>query len=81
MSFLVLQSSGRGGGSWCFALLVFRMSHYCKCSVAFLHGAVGWSAVCDCGISWSYSLICRFLIEIRSKLVAFYVEFAAPFLD
>ena len=22
------------------------------------HGAVGWSAVCDCGTSWSYSLIC-----------------------
>ena len=21
------------------------------------HGAVGWSAVCDCGISWSYSRI------------------------
>ena len=20
------------------------------------HYAVGWSAVCDCGISWSYSL-------------------------
>ena len=20
------------------------------------HSAVGWSAVCDCGISWSYSL-------------------------
>ena len=22
------------------------------------HGAVGWSAVCDDGISWSYSLTC-----------------------
>ena len=21
------------------------------------HAAVGWSAVCDCGISWSYSLV------------------------
>ena len=20
------------------------------------HGAIGWSALCDCGISWSYSL-------------------------
>ena len=27
------------------------MSCYCKCSVAFPHGAVVWSAVCDCGIS------------------------------
>ena len=23
---------------------------YYKCYVALLHGAVGWSAVCDCGI-------------------------------
>ena len=23
-----------------------------------VHGAVGWSAVCDCGVSWSYSLTC-----------------------
>ena len=29
---------------------------YYKCSVALPHGASGWSAVCDCGISWSYSL-------------------------
>ena len=27
----------------------------CDCYVAILHGAVGWSAVFDCGISWSYS--------------------------
>ena len=23
------------------------------CSLSLLHGAVGWSVVCDCGISWS----------------------------
>ena len=23
----------------------------------FPHGAMGWYVVCDCGISWSYSLI------------------------
>ena len=28
----------------------------CKCSVAVPPGAVGWSAVCDCVIFWSYSL-------------------------
>ena len=27
-----------------------------ECPVAHSHGAVGWSAVCDCGISLSYSL-------------------------
>ena len=33
------------------AFIVFWMSCYCKCSVAQPHGAVGRSAVCDCGIS------------------------------
>ena len=37
--------------SGCFASIVFRMSCYCKCSVVLLHGAVGWSAVYDCGIA------------------------------
>ena len=34
----------------CFAFIVFWMPCYCKCSVALPHGAMGWSAVCDCGI-------------------------------
>ena len=38
-------------GAGCFAFIVLWMSWYVKCSVAFPHGAVGWSAVCDCGIS------------------------------
>ena len=29
---------------------------YYKFSVAPPHGTMDWSAVCDCGISWSYSL-------------------------
>ena len=29
---------------------------FCYCSVALPCGAVGWSAVCGCGISLSYSL-------------------------
>ena len=33
-------------------LLSYRyMFCYYKCSVALPHGAVGWSAVCDCGMS------------------------------
>ena len=28
----------------------------CLCSVTLAHGALGWSAVCDCGISCSYLL-------------------------
>ena len=35
----------------CFPFIVLRMSCYCKCSMTLPHGAVGWSAVCDCGIS------------------------------
>ena len=32
---------------------------YYECSVALPHGDVGWSAVCDCGISGSYLLFRR----------------------
>ena len=35
----------------CFAIIVLQMYCYYKCSVALPHGAVGWSSVCDCGIS------------------------------
>ena len=38
----------------CFTLIVFLITIDYKCSVALLHGAMGSSAVCDCGISWSY---------------------------
>ena len=31
------------------------MSDDSQCSVALPQGVVGWSAVCDCGISWSYA--------------------------
>ena len=37
-------------------IIVLQMYYYSKCSVALPHGALGWSAVCDCGISWLYSL-------------------------
>ena len=43
----VLQSARAG----CFTLIVFMVSCECKCSVTFLHGAVSWTAVCDCSIS------------------------------
>ena len=47
-------------GADCFALIAFLVSHRClvtvKCSVALPLGALGWSALCDFGIYWSYSL-------------------------
>ena len=35
----------------CLASIVLQMHCFYKRSVALLHGVVGWSAVCDCGIS------------------------------
>ena len=35
----------------CFAIIVLQIYCYYKWSVALPHGAVGWFAVCDCGIS------------------------------
>ena len=34
----------------CFASIVLQMYCYYKWSVALPHSAVGWSAVCDCGM-------------------------------
>ena len=62
MSFLVLQSS-----RWersCFTLIVFLMPCGCLCSVTLPYGAVGWSAMYDCGISWSYSLFDQLQVRI-----------------
>ena len=52
-NFAILGEEERAGF---FAFIIFPMSCYCKCSVALPHGAVDLSAVCDCGISGSYSL-------------------------
>ena len=35
----------------CFAIIVLQMYCYYNYSVTLPHGALGWSAVCDCGIS------------------------------
>ena len=44
----LLEEEERAG---CFAFIVGSMYFYCKFSVTLPHGAVGWSALCDCGIS------------------------------
>ena len=49
VAILVLQSSGRG--SWLLCFYFLQMSCNYKYHVALFHGAMGWSAVCDCGIS------------------------------
>ena len=35
----------------CFVIITLQMYCYYKYSVTVPHGAVGWSAVCDCGNS------------------------------
>ena len=40
----------------CNTFIVFLTSCDCCCSLPLLYGAVGLSAVYDCGISWSYLL-------------------------
>ena len=39
----------------CFAFEVLLLVCGCLCSSVSPGGAVGWSAMCDCGFSWSYS--------------------------
>ena len=46
-NFAIILTRKREPG--CFAFIVFLMFCYCKCPVALPRGAVGWSAVCDCG--------------------------------
>ena len=62
---------------WCSFFL--RMSWYCIYSVALPYGAVGWSAVCYYGISWSYLLTflfsCR-LLKTHTHIHCIYMYFA-----
>ena len=50
----------------------------CLFFVSLPHGAMGWSAVCDCGISWSYSLfigICPFFIGPEKQIFSVKLTF------
>ena len=68
VSFLVLHSS---------CLESWWMSFDCNYSVSLPHGALGWSVMCDCGISCSFSLFensdfhsiqtCSFIIDVDSS--------------
>ena len=54
MSILVLHNLDGEERAYCFAQFFFLVSG--DCCVTLPSGAMGLSAVCDCGISWSYSL-------------------------
>ena len=49
-SFAIILSDGEERAG-CFTLCVFLVYCGCYCSGALPHDNVGWSAVCDCGIS------------------------------
>ena len=59
--FCFLAEEERAG---CFTVIVCLMSCDCQCSVALPRAAVGLSAVCDCGISWSHSL---FVVSVNES--------------
>ena len=54
--FLVCNHLAGEGRAGCFTLIVFLLPCGCWCSVSLPHIAEGRFAVCDCGITWSYSL-------------------------
>ena len=43
--------------------IVFMLSCDCLCYLFFPHGAVNWSVVYDCGISWSDFSIFRTMMK------------------
>ena len=62
VSFLVLKSSSWGRESWLIYLHCLKLlSCGRKRSVSLSYGAMGWSEVCNCGISLSYSLTFYFV--------------------
>ena len=58
----------------CFTYIVFLVLLGYYRSLPLHQGAMGWSAVCDCGISWSYSL--TYLVPVLD-LILFFVSFLA----
>ena len=48
----------------CFTLNVFLMLCVSRYSLALPYSTMGWSAVCDCGISRSYSLVFVYFVRL-----------------
>ena len=41
---------------YCIFICLRSMVHGCLCPIFYPNGTMGWPVVCDCGISWQYSL-------------------------
>ena len=48
----------------CLALSVILLSCLCQCSAYVSCDVMDWSVVCDCGISWSYSLASKSTVNL-----------------
>ena len=66
-SFLVLWSSRWGRESWLLYFITFLMPCGCYCSLSLPHGAVVWSVVCGCDISWSYSIFEHLVLIVGNR--------------
>ena len=58
--FLVVESERAGS----LTSIIFLMTLGYFCSLSFTRDVMGWSAVCDYGIPWSYSLAFNSRIQI-----------------
>ena len=52
----------------CFTLIAFLYPWLLVFRVSF-RGAVSWSAVCDCGICWSYSITFSYFVHFQRQHV------------
>ena len=64
---LWIEWGGGGGGSgWLLFFNCFLMSRGCWCTGSYLHDAVGWSALSDCGISWTHFIFMGIVAYVYS---------------
>ena len=63
----------------CFTVSLFIMSCSCYCSATLPRGAVGWSEVCDCGVSDHTHFLIQFkglvLIEDTNAVISFLTKY------
>ena len=61
----------KGKGTWNIQILYCKSLDYAL-FVSLPHGAMpGWPAVCDCGISWPYSIIFETIIIVDDNTIVF----------
>ena len=68
LKMVLLTNSKREDIAGCFTLMLFFLTCGCPRYVFLPHGVIGWSAVCDCGTFWSYSLALRPTIRPLAQL-------------